>query len=145
MLLQVVKEYLQITWSDEDSRIQGIIDRGKAYLDSLAGVALDYTTPSEDAHAAYVQALAGILEAVRREEDPVTIQEGIARILAAEGQRDQAVAETKPHMTLLLDYCRYAYNNASEYFEENFQKEILRLQLKTGVSLLPVEDEEDEN
>ena len=52
---------------------------------------------------------------------------------------------------LLFDYCRYAYNNASEYFEENFQKEILRLQLMTGVSLLPVEeeipveDEEDEN
>jgi len=46
--------------------------------------------------------------------------------------------------SLLFDYCRYAYNNASEYFEENFQRKILRLQLKTGVSLLPVEDEEDE-
>lgn len=46
--------------------------------------------------------------------------------------------------SLLFDYCRYAYNNASDYFEENFQREILRLQLKTGVSLLPVEDEEDE-
>lgn len=28
---------------------------------------------------------------------------------------------------LLLDYCRYNYNNASEYFEENYGKEILRL------------------
>lgn len=46
--------------------------------------------------------------------------------------------------SLLFDYVRYAYNNASEYFEENFQQEILRLQLMTGVSLLPVEDEEDE-
>ena len=46
--------------------------------------------------------------------------------------------------SLLFDYCRYAYNNASEYFEENFQKEILRLQLMTGVSLLPVDGEEDE-
>jgi len=46
--------------------------------------------------------------------------------------------------SLLFDYVRYAYNNASEYFEENFQQEILRLQLKTGVSLLLVEDEEDE-
>lgn len=47
---------------------------------------------------------------------------------------------------LLFDYCRYAYNNASEYFEENFQKEILRLQLMTGVSLLPAgEDADAEN
>ena len=45
--------------------------------------------------------------------------------------------------SLLFDYVRYAYNNASEYFEENFQQEILRLQLMTGASLLPVEDEAD--
>lgn len=32
--------------------------------------------------------------------------------------------------SLLLDYCRYARNNALEFFEENFKKEILRLQLK---------------
>jgi len=41
--------------------------------------------------------------------------------------------------SLLFDYCRYAYNNALEYFEENFSKEILRLQLKIGISLMPVE------
>lgn len=35
--------------------------------------------------------------------------------------------------SLLLDYCRYSYNNAIEYFEENFQSEILRLQLKEAV------------
>ena len=35
--------------------------------------------------------------------------------------------------TLLLDRCRYVYNNASEYFEESFQREILRLQLRMGV------------
>jgi len=47
---------------------------------------------------------------------------------------------------LLFDYCRYAYNNASEYFEENFQKEILRLQLMTGVALMPAgEDADAEN
>lgn len=34
---------------------------------------------------------------------------------------------------LLLDYCRYDYNNCSEYFEENFGREILRLQLKEAV------------
>lgn len=42
--------------------------------------------------------------------------------------------------SLLVNYCRYDYNNALEYFEENFRKEILRLQLKTGVSQLPAED-----
>lgn len=36
--------------------------------------------------------------------------------------------------SLLLDYCRYAYNNASEYFEENFAKQILRMQLQSAVS-----------
>lgn len=46
--------------------------------------------------------------------------------------------------SLLFDYVRYAYNNASEYFEENFQKEILRLQLTTGVSLLPEDDADAE-
>lgn len=35
--------------------------------------------------------------------------------------------------SLLLDYGRYYYNNAIEYFEENFHKEILRLQLKEGI------------
>lgn len=34
---------------------------------------------------------------------------------------------------LLLDYCRYAYNNALEYFEENFHKEIVRLQYTEAV------------
>lgn len=45
--------------------------------------------------------------------------------------------------SLLFDYVRYAYNNASEYFEENFAKQILRLQIATGVALLP-EDDPDE-
>ena len=43
--------------------------------------------------------------------------------------------------SLLFDYVRYAYNNASEYFEENFKEEILRLQLMTGVSLMSDEDD----
>lgn len=35
--------------------------------------------------------------------------------------------------SLLLNYVRYDYNNASEYFEENYQKEILRLQFLEAV------------
>lgn len=40
---------------------------------------------------------------------------------------------------LLLDLCRYLYNNASEYFEENFAKEILRLQLMKAVEVMQSE------
>lgn len=35
--------------------------------------------------------------------------------------------------SLLFDYCRYAYNNASEYFEENYRRDLLRLQLAAAV------------
>lgn len=90
-MLQVVKDYLKITWADEDAHIQGIIDRGQAYLNDLTGAELDFE---------------------------------------ADG----------PPKTLLLDYCRYVYNNASEYFEENFARELLRLQLQVGVSELGVEE-----
>ncbi len=34
---------------------------------------------------------------------------------------------------LLINRCRYDYNNASEYFEKNFSDELLRLQLIVGV------------
>lgn len=83
-LLDKVKEYLKITWDDEDSYLQGIIDRGKDYLKQLTGTELDFE---------------------------------------AEGQPK----------ALLLDYCRYAYNNALEYFEENFHKELRRLILQEAV------------
>ncbi|MBU5425011.1 head-tail connector protein [Tissierella pigra] len=45
--------------------------------------------------------------------------------------------------SLLLDYCRYYYNSAIEYFEDNFQKQIVRLQYKEAirVSKEVVEDE----
>ena len=45
--------------------------------------------------------------------------------------------------SLLFDHVRYGYNNASEYFEENFKGKLLRLQLKTGVSLLPKDDADE--
>lgn len=93
-VLEQVKDYLKVTWPDEDGAIQQLIDRGKAELNELAGAALDFDS------------------------------EGLAR-------------------SLLFDHVRYGYNNASEYFEQNFKEKILRLQLKTGVSLLP-EDDADE-
>lgn len=83
-MLQAVKDYLKITWTDEDNNLLGMIARGEDYLNNLAGTELDFEV---------------------------------------EGQPK----------SLLLDYCRYAYNNALEYFEENFHKEILRLQLQEAV------------
>jgi len=94
-MLQVVKDYLKITWADEDAHIQGIIDRGQAYLNDLTGAELDYETDG-------------------------------------------------PPKTLLLEYCRYVYNNASEYFEENFSKELLRLQLQEGIKAMADEVVSDE-
>mgnify|MGYP001071804967 CR=1 FL=1 len=142
-MLQQVKDYLKITWDDEDAEISRMIDRGKAHINDLVGAELEYEVVTS-ANEAYETALADVIEAVKREEDPITTGEAITLILAAEESRDSAVVKPTPAVSLLLDYCRYAYNNASEYFEENFQKEILRLQLKTGVSLLPVKGEEDE-
>ena len=45
-LLEDVKIYLNITWDDEntDNKLTGIIERGKRYLDTIAGEKLDYTT-----------------------------------------------------------------------------------------------------
>lgn len=91
MELQEVKDYLKITWEDEDTTLSRLITRGQEYLNDLVGTELDFQV---------------------------------------EGQPK----------SLLLDYCRYAYNNAIEYFEENFSKEILRLQLKVGVSNLPQDE-----
>jgi len=44
-LLDAVKNYLNITWSDDatDKKIGGIIASGMMYLDSKAGAAMDYT------------------------------------------------------------------------------------------------------
>lgn len=36
---------------------------------------------------------------------------------------------------LLFDYCRYAYNKALEYYEVNFQAQLLRLNLKEAVKI----------
>lgn len=41
--------------------------------------------------------------------------------------------EQTEEKALLLNYCRYAYNNALEYFEQNFASDILRIQLQKAV------------
>lgn len=46
-LLSALKDYLQITWSDEtlERKLQGALARGMSLLDSYAGAHLDYTVP----------------------------------------------------------------------------------------------------
>ncbi|MCI1951923.1 MAG: hypothetical protein LKJ50_04670 [Clostridiales bacterium] len=43
-LLEDAENYLDITWSDEgtDKKVTGILTRGIAYLDHVAGLELDY-------------------------------------------------------------------------------------------------------
>ena len=44
-LLDAVRNYLDITWTDNagDEKLTGIILRGMAYIDSVAGSEMDYT------------------------------------------------------------------------------------------------------
>jgi len=44
-LLAAVRNYLSVTWVDAalDTKLTGIIQRGQAYLDGIAGKAQDYT------------------------------------------------------------------------------------------------------
>lgn len=81
-LLADVKNYLNITWTDDngDKKLAGIIERGIKYIDRIAGSKEDYT------------------------------------------------AEDKPR-ELLLDYCRYARDDALDQFQTNYQHELLALQL----------------
>lgn len=49
-LLKMVRNYLDITWDDPDGdqKLNGIIARGMAYIDNIAGVALAYETPATE-------------------------------------------------------------------------------------------------
>lgn len=44
--------------------------------------------------------------------------------------------EQSQYQALLLSYVRYAYNDAAEYFLENFADDILRVQLDVGSTAL---------
>ncbi|HDG7529081.1 TPA: hypothetical protein PFR81_003634 [Clostridioides difficile] len=84
-IVEEVKEYLNITWIEEDAKIEKMVVRGINYLENeIAGIALDF--------------------------------------------KDNFNRE------LLFNYCRYVRNNAIEYFEENFSKELFRLQIKSAAN-----------
>lgn len=44
-LLEAVRNYLDITWDDEDTntKLTGIVERGIKYIDNVAGAELDYS------------------------------------------------------------------------------------------------------
>lgn len=48
-LLSEVRNYLDITWPDAegDAKLTGIIERGKRYLNSVAGAELNYDEPND--------------------------------------------------------------------------------------------------
>ncbi|WLR44476.1 phage head-tail connector protein (plasmid) [Bacillus carboniphilus] len=83
-MLDELKSRLRITWNEEDEYLQKIIDRGKAYLNSKAGIELDFDT--------------------------------------------HEIAQQ-----LLLDYCRYDFNNSIELFPVNFKNQLLELSINEGV------------
>lgn len=68
------------------------------------------------------------------EDEPLNrmIERGKVYFEELTGTNMDFLAEGQPK-SLLLNYCRYDYNNALEYFEGNFQPEILRLQLTEAV------------
>lgn len=83
-MLEEVKNYLRVTWDDEDSEIISLIERGKKYLSRQTGTSLNFG------------------------DDDLPKQ-------------------------LLLDYCRYARNNALEFYQQNFAADLLFLSLQEGV------------
>lgn len=92
-MLEDIKDYLKITWGNEDAYLNKVIVMGKGYLKGLTGTELKFETPGLD-------------------------------------------------YSLLLDYCRYYYNNAIEYFEENFKDQIVRLQYTEAIKKSKVVNDE---
>lgn len=76
-----------------------------------------------------------VLKITWNDED-VTLQGMISRGMAYLNDlvgTDLNYTEEGQPKALLLEYCRYAYNNALEYFGVNFKEDLLRLQLTKAV------------
>lgn len=57
------------------------------------------------------------------------LKKGIAKINNIVGA-DINYEEDEEAREILLEYGRYSYNNAGEYFKENFSSDLIRLQIK---------------
>lgn len=131
-MLRELKDYLKITWTSEDAYLQSIITRGKEYLKDLTGTELSFATEST-VNEEYRQALNDIISQVRNNPELITNEQAIELIIDEQNKARAAVETSSRTVALLLDYCRYYYNNAVEYFEENFQKQIVRLQFNEAI------------
>ncbi|MEJ9124567.1 hypothetical protein P4I92_12710 [Bacillus cereus] len=88
-LLAELKDVLKITWNEEDTHLNRILDKGKAYLFRLTNASFDFSkelTPKD----------------------------------------------------LLLERCRYVYNNAGDEFEKNYKNELSRLILDVALGKVGV-------
>lgn len=88
-LLDELKDILKITWNEEDTYLNSILDKGKAYLFGLTNASFDFSkelTPKD----------------------------------------------------LLLERCRYVYNNAGDEFEKNYKNELSRLILDVAIGRVGV-------
>lgn len=88
-LLAELKDVLKITWNEEDTHLNSILDKGKAYLFGLTNASFDFSkelTPKD----------------------------------------------------LLLERCRYVYNNAGDEFEKNYKNELSRLILDVSIGRVGV-------
>ena len=99
-LIDDVKTYLDITWSDQhtDAKLTGILARAQARLGEYAGCSVQELN------------------------------------LSSESSEKQ----------LLLDLCRYIYNNASEDFEENYRADLLMLRASHAVEVTDDDETEED-
>lgn len=82
-----------------------------------------------------LEKLKGRLRILDEDEDPLLlgiISQGKSELDEMMGV-DLDYEVEGPEQSLLLEYCRYAYNNALEFFEDNFHKQIVRLQLRVAI------------
>jgi hypothetical protein len=79
-LLADVRNYLDITWVDPagDTKLAGLIARGKAYLDDIAGTALDYAEEGDPRALLFDYARYGRTNAL--DEIPVNFQSALIRL-----------------------------------------------------------------
>ena len=89
--------------------MEGLLDELKLYLDITW----------EDAHTD--AKLSGILS------------RAVTKMEAYAGKSDLAFDAGSDELQLLLDMCRYVYNNASEDFESNYLPDLLMLRAKYKV------------
>ena len=65
------------------------------------------------------------------------------KLCAYAGTESLAFPDGSAEQQLLLDLCRYTYNNASEDFEENYKPDLLMLRAKYTAEVMTGENESE--